>query len=86
MVAFDRLHVTIRLLTTFTIVPFDEAALNVFQTRRLFPGTMSRGDRLIASIALAGGHRLVTRNVAHFLPVEGLVVENWIDDPGSGAP
>jgi predicted nucleic acid-binding protein len=41
---------------------------------------MSRADRLIAAITLAGDHRLVTRNVSHFLPVPDLVIENWIDN------
>lgn len=45
-----------------------------------FLRTMSRNDRLIAAIALAGRHVLVTRNVSHFLGVPALLVENWIDD------
>jgi predicted nucleic acid-binding protein len=81
IVAYERLGETIALLHTLLLVPFDEAALRVYQQRQRFPGTMSRGDRLIAAIALAGGHTLVTRNVAHFAGTEGLTVENWIDEP-----
>ena len=80
VVAFEQFTATLRLLSLFPLVPFDEAALRVYQQRRLFPGNMSRGDRLIAAIALAGSHRLVTRNVSHFLPVQGLMIENWIDN------
>lgn len=80
VVAFEQLLATIRLMSLFEIIPFDEAALQVYEQRHLFPGTMSRADRLIAAITLAGGHRLVTRNVSHFLPVPGLTIENWIDN------
>ena len=79
LVAFEQFDATVRLLSLFPVVPFDEAALDVYRQRRLFPGTMSRADRLIAAVALAGSHCLVTRNVSHFLPVQGLVIENWID-------
>ncbi len=79
VVAFERFSATLRFLSLFPEVPFDEAALHVHQQRSLFPGTMSRADRLIAAIALSGGHRLVTRNVRYFLPVPDLVIENWID-------
>jgi predicted nucleic acid-binding protein len=80
VVAFEQLLATLRLLNLFAIVPFDAAALQVYEQRHLFPGTMSRADRLIAAIALAGGHRLITRNVSHFLPITGLAIDNWIDN------
>jgi predicted nucleic acid-binding protein len=80
VVAFEQLHATLGFLNLFPIVHFDEAALQVYEQRHLFPGTMSRADRLIAAISLAGGHRLVTRNVSHFLAVPGLTIENWIDN------
>jgi predicted nucleic acid-binding protein len=43
---------------------------------------MGLEDRQVAAIALAGRHILVTRNVSHFIAVPGLMIENWIDDPG----
>jgi predicted nucleic acid-binding protein len=80
LTAFDRLDATIRFVSSFPIVAFDGAALRIYERRQMFPGTMSRDDRLIAAIALAGGHRLVTRNVSHFVGIPGLVIETWIDD------
>jgi predicted nucleic acid-binding protein len=80
IVAFRHLEQTLDVLSAFAVIPFDEAALTVYTRRRLFPGTMSRNDRLIAAIALAGRHILVTRNVSYFLGVSGLQVENWIDN------
>ncbi len=38
-------------------------------------------DMLIASIALAGGHTLVTNNEREFSRVAGLRVENWARPP-----
>jgi predicted nucleic acid-binding protein len=67
-------------LTSFPLVPFDEDGLAVYTRRQLFPGTMSRNDRLIAAMALAGRHVLVTRNISHFVGVPDLAVENWIDE------
>lgn len=80
VVAYRRFHETLQLVTLFPLVAFDEPALQIYRDARVLPGAMSREDRLIAAIALAGQHRLVTRNVAHFNRVPGLVIENWIDD------
>ncbi|QDV39475.1 hypothetical protein ElP_74420 (plasmid) [Tautonia plasticadhaerens] len=35
-------------------------------------------DLLIASVALANGLTLVTHYTAHFGPIPGLVVEDWL--------
>lgn len=40
---------------------------------------IGRADLLIASIALAHGAKVVTRNVRHFRQVPRLNVENWTD-------
>jgi predicted nucleic acid-binding protein len=52
---------------------------------------VSYGDGLIAATARLAG--LVTRNVRHFVHVEGLAVENWFESPqpprlrpGNGQP
>jgi tRNA(fMet)-specific endonuclease VapC len=65
-----------------TILPFDEAAAEVYgplraelegQGRRL-----AEPDLRIASIVLARDLVLVTGNVRHFARVPGLRVENWL--------
>ena len=62
-------------------VAFDAAAAAVFdrlrEDRRL--RKIGRADLLIASIALAHGATLVTRNLKHFRQVPGLKTENWAD-------
>jgi tRNA(fMet)-specific endonuclease VapC len=82
VIAFQHLEHTLEIVNSFSVLPFDGHVLNVFGRKQLFPGTMSRADRLVAAIVLAGGHILVTRNVADFAKVPGLTLENWIDDPG----
>ena len=59
------------------LLPFDDAAVAVFQDlwmRRLRIGTM---DLKIAAIALANDATLLTRNVSDFGRVPGLQVEDW---------
>jgi tRNA(fMet)-specific endonuclease VapC len=69
-----------RVIRDFTTVPvllYDSAAASKFQdlaSRRLRVATM---DLRIASIALARGLTLLTRNARDFGRVPGLVVEDW---------
>jgi len=63
------------------IVPFDAAAAAEFdklrQNKKL--KKIGRADLLIASIALARGATIATRNLRHFRQVPGLQVEDWTD-------
>ena len=79
--AFASMHSTLILLRDANIVPFSPEASQIFQSGLDFPKGCGRNDRLIAAIAIAGEHVLVTRNVAHFAGIRGLQIENWIDDP-----
>ncbi|MCC5648067.1 type II toxin-antitoxin system VapC family toxin [Nostoc sp. CHAB 5824] len=59
------------------ILPFDDAAITVFQDlwlQRLHIGTM---DLKIASIALANNATLLTRNAQDFSKVPNLRIEDW---------
>src|SRR5579862_73900 len=68
-----------RYLSTYEIVPVDDAAAAQFdklrQNKKL--KKIRRGDLLIACIALAHRATLATRNVRDFRLVPGLKVENW---------
>ena len=79
--AFARLARSEELLRRITVVPIDNAAAAEFDRLRLNKKLrkIGRADLLIASIALARGATVVTRNLRHFRQIPGLQVENWID-------
>ena len=66
------------------VLPFDTLAARTFGALKASlerKGTpLAEPDLRIASIALARGLILVTRNTRHFQRVPGLTVENWIDE------
>src|SRR4051812_45785388 len=67
----------------FTIVPFDDAAVTLFEGfGRIRIGT---SDRKIAAIALANKALLLTANRRDYERIPGLRFENWMDEP-PGAP
>jgi tRNA(fMet)-specific endonuclease VapC len=74
---YAQLVETTQLFHRFPIVPFDQAAENQFQhllALRLGVGTQ---DLKIASVALAQGLVLVTRNRRDFTRIPGLVLDDW---------
>lgn len=68
-------------LASLSMVWIDDAAAAEFDRLRREKALkkIGRTDLLIASIALAQGATLVTRNVRHFGQVPRLHVENWTD-------
>jgi tRNA(fMet)-specific endonuclease VapC len=68
-----------------TVLPFDTTAASTYGSLRVQlerAGTpLAEPDLRIASIAVARGLVLVSRNIRHFQRIPGLVVENWIDQP-----
>jgi tRNA(fMet)-specific endonuclease VapC len=70
------------ILPSIPVLPFDAEAgrrygeLRAELERRGTP--IGGADTRIASIALARGLTVVTRNVRHFQMVPGLAVENWL--------
>ena len=83
--AHRRLLETQQLLARFGIVAFDESCATVLeQLRRKHRRRKRYADLMIAAMAEAGRHIVVTRNQDDFvdlLPKSQLV--NWIDDPPS---
>jgi tRNA(fMet)-specific endonuclease VapC len=79
-----RLHNQVRELIrgALTILPFDEAAADVYGPLRAQLESdgqpLDEPDLRIASIALSRELILVTGNVRHFDRVPGLAVENWL--------
>jgi len=69
----------------FPVVPWTEDAASAYADvrARLEESGKPIGDMdmLIAASAIAGGFVLVTNNVRHFQRIDGLAVENWVNDP-----
>lgn len=70
------------LLIAVAVIDFDSASAEQFGRLR---GELKRSgvgvgpmDLLIASVALAHGLTLVTHNTAHFGPIPGLSIEDWL--------
>ncbi len=86
VLAHQLLIQTQQLLAQFNVIVFDQAGAEAML--RLQHQVKSRkryADVMIAAVALAGKHVVVTRNMAHFadlLPARQLA--NWIDTPPSG--
>jgi tRNA(fMet)-specific endonuclease VapC len=79
----ERLLVTIASLAQqLRILPFDrEAAEQYARVRAELErqgSPLAMADLLIAAVALAQGHIVVTGNIAHFARIPDLIVENWI--------
>ena len=81
--AHQQLVKTQQLLQQFNLVIFDQAAAQVMtELQRKVKSRKRYADVMIAAMALAGNHTVVTRNQTHFadlLPPRQLA--NWIDDP-----
>jgi tRNA(fMet)-specific endonuclease VapC len=76
--AYARLQHLFRFFATWTVLEWDEASVDEYETlkrRKIRTGTM---DLKIASIALAGDATLLTRNTNDFSRVPGLRVEDWL--------
>jgi predicted nucleic acid-binding protein len=81
--AHDQFWQTYLLITKFKVLLFDEEAKEALQKLlKKFKSKKRYADMMIAAMALAGNHVVVTRNTKHFtdlLPPTQLA--NWIDAP-----
>jgi predicted nucleic acid-binding protein len=81
--AHDHLWQSYVLITKFKVLLFDEEARDELKKLlKKFKAKKRYADMMIAAMALAGNHTVVTRNTKHFadlLPPPQLA--NWIDEP-----
>lgn len=75
--AYARLKVTFEMLGSFNVLSYDAIADNHFQMFRKAGVRIGTQDLRIASIVLASGGVLITRNRRDFEQVSGLLVEDW---------
>jgi predicted nucleic acid-binding protein len=81
--AHQRLLETQQMLTQFRVVLFDESCAPILaQLRQKHKRRKRYADLMIAAMAEAGGHIIVTRNQDDFVDLlSRSQVVNWIDDP-----
>ena len=76
-----RLAILRELFAPYVSFPFDDAAAAEYGLIRheleVAGEVIGSNDLMIAAIARANGHTLVTHNTAEFLRVRGLTVEDW---------
>jgi len=81
--AHDQLWQTYVFITRFRVLLFKDEAKEEFEKLlKKFKSKKRYADMMIAAMALAGNHVVVTRNTKHFadlLPPAQLA--NWIDEP-----
>ena len=84
--ANELLLTTLDLVQSFRIIVFDQACAAVMaKLLAKHKGHKLHADLMIAAIAIAGGHVVVTRNRKDFADLlPALQLQNWIDDPPRG--
>ena len=76
---YDRLVRRVELFGSWLVLPLDDDAAARFEALHPLRSKVGTQDLKIASIALAHDATLLTRNIADFIHVPGLRVENWLD-------
>ncbi|WP_310488388.1 type II toxin-antitoxin system VapC family toxin [Chamaesiphon sp. VAR_69_metabat_338] len=77
ILAYDRLMATFSLFSQLEILKYDRSADTYFRQFRQQGIRIGTQDLRIASIALAHGGIIVTRNQKDFGQVPGLTIEDW---------
>jgi tRNA(fMet)-specific endonuclease VapC len=75
--AYAELDKIRRAFQKMNVLPFEEAAQATFKSLRKQSRRLGTLDLRIASITLATGGKLLSRNLRDFRQVPGLVVEDW---------
>ena len=77
--AYQRLIMQVEVFASWLILPWDDDAADRFDALKPIRQQVGTQDLKIACICLAHDATLLTRNLADFIPVPGLRVENWLD-------
>jgi len=77
--AYGRLVRQVEFLASWVILSWDAAAVEIFQRLQRERVRIGTQDLKIASITVAHGAKLLTRNTQDFARVPGLSIENWLD-------
>ena len=74
---YQRLANTVQFLSRVRILPFPEAALDLYDQLKTHKLNIGKMDLRIAAIVRQVGATLVTRNTQDFCRVPGLTIEDW---------
>jgi tRNA(fMet)-specific endonuclease VapC len=75
--AYQWLSDTVEMLSDFQVLQYDETATQIYQTCKSQKVRIGTQDLRIASIVLAQGGILLTRNLQDFAKVPGLQIQDW---------
>ncbi len=75
---YTKLRQLFRFFAVWNVLDWDEGAANQLQRLRLMKTQVGTMDLKIASVVLARGGKLLSRNSSDFGRVPGLVVEDWL--------
>jgi tRNA(fMet)-specific endonuclease VapC len=76
---YERFAAAFRFFARWRVVPFDDAAAARFQELRSTRIRIGSTDLKIAAVCLANHATLLSRNLADFIHVPGLQVEDWLN-------
>jgi tRNA(fMet)-specific endonuclease VapC len=76
--AYTKLRQLFRFFSTWNVLDWNDAAVEEFETLKRARTRVGTMDLKIASIALANGATLLSRNASDFSKVPHLQVENWM--------
>jgi tRNA(fMet)-specific endonuclease VapC len=76
--AYANLRQLFRFFATWRVLDWNEAAAGVYESLKAVKARAGTMDLKIASIALANGATLLTRNTKDFQKVPGLRIEDWL--------
>jgi len=74
---FDRLCSRLK-INKLTVLDMNTAA-NIYVKRKRSGTMIDDGDLLIAAQCVTNNYTLVTNNIKHFKNIDGLNIENWIE-------
>lgn len=77
--AYRHFLIALKAMELFTILPFDDEDAEQFHRLRVAQRRTGTMDLKIAAICVSHDAILLTRNLADFIGLPGLRVENWLD-------
>lgn len=84
--AYARFDKILQDFSAMQVLPFDDAAAQLYDNLKQHRIRIATMDLRIASIALAQRFTLLTRNFVDFARVPGLAIEDWTIPPSATRP